>query len=1516
MDPGEYRTNVLSFNNFASIKYEYLEPDACYPGPARKPLQRAEAAWRQAGKLVHHDTLRDGIWVFQNTNASNSSADRPGDNGIVTENGIGEAQGVQLVVKAKGIFEPASLIRSKQATPALYSASSNSSPSSSLENPVRNAQALNARSVSANALLNPSLEPSATSPGLKSPNKTEDMWPLMKDVHENFISAALGSLVYLLCRDEGFIPLNPRTLISGYPKSPDKTWPQGANATTLATLDISLTSLGTLVIKAHSDAASGLQGLVNDSAAADKLAPGAALWLAPGGNAAKYYSQQDDKAKLLTAPASSVTSDSRPITLDGATFKTWQSNCLEWLSAKGIHTAPIESGGWILVQILVGHSPYLNAEYQGIPILEGRTVVPWPAALCFQTASSGTLPASEKPISGNRDPLAFSEEWYSGKDDRAALILKRQKERQVAEALSIEQAEVEARALQSGTFSPAVLRRGSNAGAMYPTPPDAIHHTVGVTPSFDGAGSTPGNVNPFNIHDGTMTAPTNSGMSENDVDMWASAEKKERTSLNPHFNDNDNDADNLFGDLGGDLFGTADITEADFNFFDEPDDVQPTQMTGTPGPSNVITAQETLAFEDPFSLNSAKENGMGPPNAIVRNQNNQDTTDPSSEQLEASRMQVAQIGTKNFMLENTETSSSCKQGKPSSAPVKPNFNQEYIYQQLVKELDTGAPKTPARKASLFNKINFENTLSSVDKKYGAHGQYTFTGDKKHLKPLDALGIPQTEYLNARRRVPINEQESANLARVLVEENVAGPPESTDPMDFLMDSDCMSQVSEQDDSSLTAEDTVSKNIVERNWLGDNGSGDSISASFDAMAMDFEQSASTPQSVPGSQMLLFDADPADWSLTTYFTTPEPEVQSDTLSDLERIATAQILADQAVSGTLQLPRISGSESPTPVNKTTITRGLVRTLAKVAKVLFEDITPCTMRSFLEIQGIPVLNQGLRLPPRPMNPRAPNTPDPARSNNPFSLPPPQLELRRSDSKLSILPAAVRFWDNLGLAPSMGGKDVNAVCIFPDIAGVSTNANTFLEQMKSSYESYRLGNHDRATSKDIVDGLIPFSVESDHQDGPRYLATLQETVARLSRALCSLTVEEKNFVVYFVYPVDSPTLLVHICSAFQHLFNLYRKALADKKMRASNELVLQLIPGDFVASPTSIVVPLPSEYARLALEVYDRCVDFTSSTSSPAIMLEQPLPKSIDFKLSPYPSPSLLQENTCLHIAYAQSIDDRWVAAVWTDNRGTQQMTASYCLGRKSEPLSMHFSEVAHEIWETTLDFISSKKIHWRIMIARVGVMDPSEVDFWTGLAATESDAHINLTLIAVQTDPSLRLLPPSVTLTISGNGPQAVTPVSTPQSVPSIMSPDNSTTPARETANAATPGDAPVEPDRDARLIDYTDQSWGAVLSHRLNNSNSLLELNPALISGYLIKRGGTYSDDTPIVIEVNIVHSEVVGNPRTFHESLLREILGYYRGLATLARVRGMVDPVKDGRPWHIAAAEKAVKTLYMLM
>ncbi len=1458
--------------------------------------------------------------VFERTTAiSSESSAKDSDS---TKASSVDIQGLGLFRRDKGTYEPASLARSKQlVSNTISTPSTSSSPSSSLENTLRNAQALNARAVQTNANLSIAQEPPTPSPGAKS-----DVSVSLKDLHEYFISSVLSSVVYFLCRDHGFVPLNSRTLILA--ESLDSGGRPGI-AIELATLDISLTSMGVLVVKAHGDMAPGLQTLANASgptSIAETLSPGAALWLAPSGSAARFHSIADDKnlpESLSISQLQGSFLDLRSSSISTITIKSWQSRCLEWLSAKGLNSSALEAGGWLFVQILGGNLPYSNVDPQGMPMLEELAIVPWPALLCFQTSNSGTrdsvLPGSSDM--SYRDPLSFAEDWFKSKEERAAILSKRQKERHDAEALLREQADIEARALQSHDFSPAALSRGSNAGAMYPTPPDAPQHLIGATPSFDGNVSTPGNLNNTISQEAGGVIPSSTSVTDAEADLWESSSKKERTSSGMAYNDNDNDNnnddddnENLFGDLGGDIFGTH-ITDDDFNFFDEPDTDQFDYKPSSPALGSLPTITETnIKTETPLPYDSNPEYvatiHSGVPSVgqeyllehIDQNNNPSSTADQVTDEGEISTIAnpMARLDVTHFP-------------KPSVAIV---FNKEVIFQRLVHgPLAPRVHKDP-RRASLFNQIDFEDSLVSVNEKYISNGQFNFSPPKRSQKRGKVTGLPQTEYLISRRKAQDNVLDLSNIAHILGEKEIDNQRIGDDPMDFLMASDGCSPVSEQDDSSLTTnEPLMSPRFgVKRKWDGDDQ--DDIGSTLDAMAMEFEHSVGTPQSLSGSQLPLLDADPADWSLTTYFTLPEPDAEPNILSDMERIATAQILADQAVSGSFRFPGSIGGE-PVSSDKTSATRSLMHSLLRVTRSCLRDPNTCTLRNFLDIQGIPVLNQTLRLPPRPIpNPRAPNSVD-MRLSSLFPIPPPQIEVRRSESKLSILPASVPFWENLGLGPAKGTKDIDAVCVYPNFDGLTANANTFLDQMRSVYESSRFGNHDRLVSKEIGNGLLPFTVDLLSQNKMHHLSTLKDTAARLCRNLSSLPVGKKNFVVYFVYPVDNSVMLVHICSAFQHLFHLYRKTLSERRLSATNELVLQLIPLDFIELPTSIASPHPSRYFQLSMEVYDRCIDFTESSSSPAIMLEQPLPRTIDFKLNVNPSASLLQENTCLHVAYAQSLDDRWITAAWTDNRGTRQMTASYCLGRKNEPISVPFTDVANEIWETTLQVISSIKIHWRVIIARVGVMDTSEIEFWTGLASTESNAKVSLTLLTVQTDPSLRLLPTPVTLVPGITAVQTViTPVSTPQALQSIVSPENAATPAREVPSASTPVEVPVEPDSDARLADFTDQSWGAILSHRLNNSNSLMETNLALISGYLIKRGGLNCDDPPIVMEVNIVHSEVVGNPRTFHESLLREVLVYYRGLGTLARTRGVADAFKDVRPWHIAAAEKAVKSLYMLM
>ncbi|KAG0645921.1 Mediator complex subunit 13 [Hyphodiscus hymeniophilus] len=1469
MEPGEYTTNVLSSNSYASIQYEYYEPRV--PSRiSRKHLQKVEAIWRQDGSLVHLDSFRDGIWVFRSA-AVNSITSAPTDPAPDETSAIVEIQGHELLMKDKGTYEPATLARAKQTTSNnlsnLSATSVNSSPSSSFENHFRSGSDGGMRRSQPASSPNILTESPLPSIGAKPATTPGDASPDLKVIHECFISAALESIVYTLCHGHGFIPLNSRTLISRTPNDPTagdapiSYLISKSNALTLATLDISLTSLGALVLKAYSDNAPGLQCLATPSDIVSDIPPGTALWLAPGGNAAKFYGTQEEKSWPSNMPISQLQNgvmNNRQHAFNGATIQSWKAICLDWLSAKGLNTAELERGGWILVQAVGGSSPYFNAEYQGNPILEELTIVPWPVLLCFQSSSNVNDDLQYSSVdTASRDPLSFAEEWFLGKDERAGVSAKRQKERLIAEAKLKEQADVEARNLQSATYSPVALRRGSNAGAMYPTPPDAPHQPIGATPSFDGQVSTPGNPNQLFPNDVAAT-PQNASNGPLDVeaDIWGSSSKKERSNTSMNFNDNDNDND-LFGDIGGDPFG--DVTDADFSFFDVPDAERAVQGSIS-APATTLFSHDSgssmvVPRTDPQDGGAIEETDV-----IMKDLKTTDESVPHHENKET-KMHPPSIRREIAATDHKKASANIEKAPAPSPP----FNKEAVFNRLV----TKTSEVQGRRSSIFNKVNFEPSMLSVDEKYVSSGRFNFPTEAKLPKRSGSPSLPTTEYLSQRAKIGA-EWSTQSLTKVPREQEQTDPELiDTEPMLYILDPQSTSQTSEQDDASHTSEGryTVLNPGVKRKWSVDNDGGNDMASSFHALAVDYEQSVGTPLSINGSQMPFFDGDPADWSLTTYFTSPEPDVQSNSLSDMEYIAAAQILADQAVSSTVKMPRPASrvSKDEEACNRrSSSTRELLHTVTKAAKTCFKSMAVCKMQSLLEIQGIPVLNQGLRLPPRPMLRGA--VPDPSRSNKPFPIPPPQLEIRRSDSSLSILPSAINFWENLGLGPSKGNKDVSAVCVYPNFEGIAENASTFLDQMRSVYESFRLGNHERVVAKDLVNSLLHFTVDSAQPTNPQDTASLKqgidtlnalkETMVRLSKIISTLSLEDRNIVIYFIYPLDNATLLVHICTAFQHLFNLYRRAISEKKIKRANELVLQLVPLDFVASPISVTVPLPSEYARLAMEVYDRCINFSSASSAPAILLEQPLPKSIDFKMSGIPSASVLQENSCLHIAYAQSIDDRWITAAWTDNRGTQQMSASYCLGRKNEPISMPFSEVANEIWETTMNIISAKKIHWRVMITRIGVMDPSEIEFWAGLHSTESEAQINLTLITVQTDPSLRFLPPSVTLSpISNTAQSVITPVSTPQAIQSsIVSPDQSqsTPPSRDAGgSAATPGENPAEPDADARLIDYTDQSWGAVLAHRLNNSNSLLELVPALISGYLIKRGGTNLDDPPIVME-----------------------------------------------------------------
>ncbi|KAI6244622.1 Mediator of RNA polymerase II transcription subunit 13 [Erysiphe necator] len=1468
MEPGEYSTNIISINNLAHIQYDYFDSSSPVTSDVKNEINRLENKWRKEGRLIYCDFFQNRIWAFQ------SLPNSPILGSIIFKESINDSdvKALGYMRGGTGIFEPASLTSNRNLS-TLPKISNNGLSNLGKEILLKKSQMHNDRTSQTKETLYNSSE--------LCNNEKKSSAVSLDELYEYFISAVLGSIRFCLCRDNKFIQFNSRTLIPT--KSQPALYAGYSDIVEFATLDVDLTSMGTLMIKIYFDLVCGFQNLGSKNKLSDfskYLRQGDFLWLAPSGIPAKFYCLLDN-IKIKTPGMSESYCDNLVDASFEAAVKPWKKQILRWLSYQGLDSAVLNENGWLVVQILGNQLPLKSTEHLKPLLPDYSKIVPWPAILCFKCVhqNSHKLKELSSEETYPRDPLTFAEDWFISQEQRDLILSKRLNERKSVETTSKERVDTDTRAACSHSDSPITLRKGSISGNIYPTPPDAMHSLIGATPSFDGSISIPLSSNNF-PHPDPLIICRNADSSQSILEGWVPSTKREHDSSSYNYNENYSENDNTMCDLDGELFGN-DVTDADFNFFDEPD---VTPMDLDPKPLNVASHATTQIPEQEEEL-------------VV-----------NVSLLESK----AKLNNETLLSNNKILDENGKHKLISLEHPQPQthyglFNKETVFNQLNFDNSNALAEKKEGQYSLYDKVEFSESLLSVNEKYSASGPFNFSIGVSKLNTVNIPSLLKTNYLqkmSLKRSSKVIKREQHSLIPLYMgtfEAKTRGSRESS------VDSDSSSEISEQDKNSTYEEKSHRTCRISVRGTPDSDENNDADPTYESSVKGCEQITPPELFIDEYHIHLLTSDPSDWPLNLYLSSQGFDEFLCTFTDQEYVAMAQILVDQAVSATFQLflpPKVKRLQE---TQQTTSTRKVMRCLTEAAKVYFKDVNVCNFRNFLDIQGIHVSNQVLRLPPRPnTNQRLPLGAN-ERPKNIFVIPPPRVQVRRADSSFWVLPTAITYWENIGLAPSSGPKNIESVCIYPDFEGMALNSSIFLDRMRSIYESYRFGSHQRILSEGINDGLISFTTGGLHNKTSNP-TPLREILGKLGRVFSCLSSQDNNFVVYFVYPVDNSWLILNICSAFQHLIKVYRKVLHEKKITRNNEIVLQLVPLSLITSPSSLAIPSPSEYFGLALELYDRCIN-PASSSMPAIILESSLPKSIDFKLNPNPPESLLQENSCLHIAYSQSNDCRWITTAWTDNRGTEQMTACYCLGRKNEIISTSFSKVANEIWETTMEFISDVKVNRRIIIAKVGVMDPSEIEVWTGLASKEIKSSINLILVTTKPNSSLRLLP---------------FPLSLGSKFQTIQSPTRSSlsvTPGAHALSSSSDNtsitvDIHNEPDINARIIDSTDQTWGAVLSHRLNNSNSLVEINLALISGYLIKPGGSNLDDSPSILEVNIIYGEIIGNPRTFHESLLKEILGYYRGLGTLARVRGIVDPIRDIRPWHIAAVEKAAHALWKLM
>ncbi|ROW08301.1 hypothetical protein VMCG_03032 [Cytospora schulzeri] len=1515
MDPGEYETNTLLIDNVSSVAFKIYEPVVSNSSTYTFSASDVEYTLRNGGNLVYADPLRRVIWCFSLTANDGSSIGQPGEPSLGANLDV---CGYKLGLVEEGGLEPISLLRNRITAPNSLVTPSSTSPSGpALDTAMRGNQ-------TPGGVINPTGFPlegdTKSSFGSSVDSKGYGSIPA-KDIHEYFIAAVLASLSHRFCTKTGAIPLDSKTFVLPS-NSADSETSLPMSAPMVASLRVHLTTTGSLLIGMSLSLAQGLQAN-SDGLSLSLPQNGATVFAAPFGVFGTCQVQAD--GDQTSVDGSAVESPDTQVTrfrpdMDGRSGQ-WRSTCYRLLEMRGISSSILSRSSWLNIQCLRRKPNESRSDGKRTPMISSQTHILWPAVLCFRKRTRNHLALNYTVDPGGTsfrdgfDALDHARAWFISNGEREELLARRKKEREATGQK--EAGENDPRLLQQNSASsPLAMRRTSNTGAaggaMYPTPPDGVQNPAGATFSIDGTTSNSESQVPSAALvdiDTTMTAP--GGLGDAFDDEWDGTESKRDQSL----------IQGEDWELNNDVFVDNDITDADFNFFDEQPGVMDVSL---PDLSDISTG---IPKSEPTDQSTLSEPQRPPDTAPLKMSN---TPAPPVFAKPALKHARSSLG-ENRQRNNVKIAPSNGVKRPTSP-----FDPATVYKRLKASVGSGLEttsatvKSPARRGSVYDKLEFDSSLTIVNKKYEQSGRFDFHWDNEdETTPRRSGSPPTTDYLkrHGKSRRTLKELPPNLGAQIAITTGMAeghnltlGPDRDGDS---TSDADEASLVSDQDDASEFSDEPSSptKLSVKRRRLGDDT--ESLAPSIRDVEMMDE-----PQAYSGVDLSkLFINDPSEMPIPRYFADaePVPVPQRPGDSDDDFMMVAQILTEQAVSGCLKItmPDFATAHLELSSPQRDIVHGTRNSLQILQTILppcLQSASGCQLRQLLEVQDVPLLATPNRMQPRPPG-------GPEQRPSLVQVPPPHLELRRHESRLSVLPSAAKFWESLGLGPSQGPKDVQSVCVFPNLDGMADNAGIFMDRLRSVYESLKLGSFERmSSSANTQDGLVPFEVDKTNNSPITSQVSrfgspspLTEDMAKLAVTMINSTAVSKNFVIYFIYTPDNPSTIVESCGAFQRLFEIYKRVLAERKKPAQNELVLQLVSLDDITTSTSMVVLSPHDYARMCLETYDRCTLFGGPMPSPAVVLEQPMARGIDFHLRNPPSAHILHENSCMHIAYSQSVDERWITAAWSDNRGSKQMTASYSLGRRGKPLSRSFAEIAHEIWTTTYDLTSIWKVHWRIIITKTGPMDQQEINDWITLAQTEIKSSVTLVLLTVDTNPSLQLIPSMPKVPMTAQSAFYSTPVSTPQA--SMLSPEqvgNPPTPKgapTSSQSATTPGadNNMAEADSDVSLVDVTDTTWAAIASHRLNVSHSLVEPNPALVSGYLIRRGGSRPEDPPAVMEVNVIHAE--GNPRV-HEILLREMLTYFRGLGTIARARSVTSQEGDVRPWHVAAAEKGVQALYQLM
>lgn len=791
------------------------------------------------------------------------------------------------------------------------------------------------------------------------------------DIYENFISAVLAMVSYNLAYYHNYLPLNSRTFLSpaaamsilpNWSDLNQSSEPRGGS--TLVTLDVRLTDMGTLIVTS-SVVSSKISRLRPSSWDDDSWLQAAELELSlsPGGQTAKHIGPAVSSTDIMLAE--SAPSSERPYVdvplREMLLIDTWKVRVKAWLVGKGIHLADTTPRDWVKVLTTSSRAP--TAGNGGLSQKDGSHELQflWPRELCYTRviAYSDRLYASDNCLqisevdAGSYDPLSFAEDWFKSKLLRHEQLEAARSARQADEALAQHSRVSETMLLENNAMDEPYIRVVNYldlhaAGTIYPTPPDGTH-TQGSTGAHisNEIGSTPDNGDVGNCdqsasvganqeHGLTTATQIDEGLSE-------SGERRRSDASQIAMLSAAYDASNvdMFGDMDGDMFGTSGITEADFSFFDQPDmedagdeisgPADHASLADASSRINSVSQSTPQNMAGDFPIHSCRDSRShdihsGHTNSIAIDNNAQNADDMHYQHLldpEAPMSVQAGIdpyqGTPLIRSGADEGTGGVGDNDFLSPPLSPVSVRQRILPKLENSLVTLAGPQPAvpdgvskhcttdtsSQESGFGRVKFARAVDFSDGKYRDDGRFSshLQGGVSHQESRSLTSdIPSIGLPTARRK-----DSRVNTVRRI--SNTSVPSEDT-----ALDSDVVSELDGGDSEdafetqvSPTA-NTDSMDLGEDTSVGVKRKRDSSHGDNAPAEVPSTQTTKQPppdESEAGYQLpslSRFDPSASAWPL------PRSEPQSGKykrkavgLSDDDYIRVAQILTDQVVSSSL---------------------------------------------------------------------------------------------------------------------------------------------------------------------------------------------------------------------------------------------------------------------------------------------------------------------------------------------------------------------------------------------------------------------------------------------------------------------------------------------------------------------------------------------------------------------------------------------------------------------------------------